>query len=130
MSKFYLLILALSVVLPCLALAEDADNAAPEIQTGVEGVVRISPARGGPIRQGEEGSIPLPAVAFAVMKETEQVATFITDAEGRFRIALPPGTYQAAPVSQPKIGHYGPFNFEVTEGKVTSVEWLCDSGMR
>jgi hypothetical protein len=130
MSKFYLLIAALSAVWPCLALAENADDAAPEVKTGVQGVVSVSPARGGPIRQGDATSVPMPGIAFAVMKGTEQVATFITDPEGRFRIALEPGTYQAAPLSRPKIGHCGPFDFEVTEAKVTSVEWLCDSGMR
>jgi hypothetical protein len=131
MSKLsYLAILALTAALPCVCLANNADERAAEVKTGVEGVIRIGPARGGPIREGEESTIPLPAVAFAVMKGTEQAATFVTDAEGRFRLALPPGSYQAAPIGQPKIGHYGPFDFVVTEGKVTQVEWVCDSGMR
>lgn len=130
MSKLYLLILSLGAVLPCLAFAAETGEAAPEVKTGVEGVVTISPAHGGPIRKGEANAMTLPAVAFAVMKETEQVATFITDGNGRFRLELPPGSYQAAPLSRPRIGHYGPFPFEVIDGKVTRVEWLCDSGMR
>jgi hypothetical protein len=130
MSKLFFLILSLGAALPCLAFAAEGEQPQSEIKTGVEGVVTISPAQGGPIRQGEANALTLPAVAFAVMKETEQVATFVTDANGRFRLELPPGSYQAAPISRPKIGYYGPFSFEVTEGKVTKVGWLCDSGLR
>jgi hypothetical protein len=57
--------------------------------------------------------------------------TFKTDAEGKFRVALPPGQYRVSRANwRGRIGRYGPFEVEVAPGEVTTVRWICDSGMR
>ena len=58
------------------------------------------------------------------------LATFTTDGEGRFQVALPPGHYvimrEGAP---PKIGNWR-FEADVVWGQMTKVTWTADSGMR
>jgi hypothetical protein len=58
------------------------------------------------------------------------VATFTTDAEGRFRVALPPGEYVVEPEGGvPRIGQWR-FKTDVVADQVTKVNWTADSGMR
>ena len=58
------------------------------------------------------------------------VATIVTDAAGRFQVALPPGVYTVA--GQPVEGLMGnpaPLDVEVGEGDV-AVELSYDTGIR
>ena len=91
----------------------------------------ISPAQPGPIRADSPGSIPLANAAFVVENEKGEVASFTTDDQGRFRISVPPGHYKVAiKRNGPGIGRYGPFEVDVAPGKMTTVQWECDSGIR
>jgi hypothetical protein len=100
-------------------------------ETGVEGVIKLSPTRPGPIRVGEPDSGPLPNVTFVVSGGTNATTEFATDKEGHFRILLAPGHYTVSRKGQRgRIGHYGPFDVDVVSGQITKVEWHCDSGMR
>ncbi len=105
-------------------------QAAPD-ETGIAGVISVSPARGGPSRLGVPDSAPLSRVEFVVQQGEKTVAAFTTDAQGAFRVTVPPGHYTVArkgPAA--RIGRYGPFEVEVTAGKMTAVEWTCDTGIR
>lgn len=100
-------------------------------ESGVEGVITISPTRPGPLRRGDPVSKPLPDTVFVVQDGEKRVATFTTDGEGRFRVLLKPGHYtvlREGPKSS--AGFFGPFEIDILAGKVTKVEWQCDSGMR
>jgi len=100
-------------------------------ETGIEGVITISPAQPGPIRAGAPGSIPLPNTAFVVENEKGEVASFTTDDQGRFRISVAPGRYKVSiKGKRSAIGRYGPFEVDVGPGKMTRVQWECDSGIR
>jgi hypothetical protein len=101
-----------------------------ESGTGVEGVVTIGPTHPGPVREGMASSGPLANCAFTIANEKGPVTSFTTDAEGRFRVSLAPGRYTIT--SARKIGMHGcgPFDVDVTAGKMTSVAWECDTGMR
>jgi hypothetical protein len=100
-------------------------------ETGIEGVIMISPAQPGPIRADSPGSIPLANAAFVVENEKSEVASFTTDDQGRFRISVPPGHYKVSiKGKRPGIGRYGPFEVDVAPGKMTTVQWECDSGIR
>jgi hypothetical protein len=102
-----------------------------QIETGIEGVITVSPIHGGPARPGIPSSKPLANTTFVVSNSTSAVAEFTTDDQGRLKIALPPGHYSVAKKGeQHKIGRCGPFDVDVTVGQVTKVEWHCDSGMR
>ncbi len=106
----------------------------PEItsagDSGVEGVITVSPARPGPIRKGESNQAPVADTAFVVKKGDEKVAAFTTDATGHFRVMLPAGHYivyrEDTGVS---IGHWQ-FEVDVSADKMASVQWTGDSGMR
>ncbi len=125
------LLLMLITAVPFGAVSAADPTPTPTPTTGVAGVISLSPARPGPIRQGESDSRPLAAIAFLVMKDEQQVATFETDSQGRFQVALPPGHYSITRAGETsRIGHWGPFEVDVTAGQLKRVEWKCDSGMR
>ena len=91
----------------------------------------ISPAQPGPIRADSPGSIPLANAAFVVENEKSEVASFTTDDQGSFRIPLPPGHYKVSIKGRKSsIGRFGPFEVDVAPGKMTTVQWECDSGIR
>jgi Carboxypeptidase regulatory-like domain len=100
-------------------------------ESGIEGVITISPARPGPIRPNEPASVPLANATFAVENNNGEVASFTTDAQGRFRASLPPGHYKVSLKGRKSgIGRFGPFEVDVVAGKMTNVQWECDSGIR
>ena len=98
--------------------------------SGIEGVIFVSPIRGGPIRKDQPNARPAASVTFTVMKSEAKVTSLTTDAEGRFRILLPPGQYTVLRDDPgARIGHWR-FEAEVKPGEMTSVRWTADSGMR
>lgn len=100
-------------------------------ESGIEGVITISPAKPGPTRIDAAGSVPLPNATFAVEKNNREVTSFITDDQGRFRVSLPPAHYKIALKGRKSsIGRFGPFEVDVAAGKMTNVQWNCDSGIR
>ncbi|HEY4285279.1 MAG TPA: carboxypeptidase-like regulatory domain-containing protein [Chthoniobacterales bacterium] len=100
-------------------------------ESGIEGVIKIGPTQPGPIKADTPPFMPLPATAFVAQSEDGVITSFQTDSEGRFRVALAPGHYKISIKGpRPAIGHFGPFSVDVTAGKLTHVEWECDSGIR
>ena len=100
-------------------------------ESGIEGVITISPANPGPTRDGDAGSKPLANASFAVEKNNGEVTSFTTDEQGRFRVSLPPGHYKISLKGRKSsIGSFGPFEADVAPGKMTNVQWECDSGIR
>jgi hypothetical protein len=101
------------------------------VETGIEGLITISPTQPGPIRADSPGSGPLASTAFVVENQNGEVASFTTDDQGRFRISLPPGHYKVSVKGKKHaIGHFGPFEVDVVPGKMANVQWECDSGIR
>jgi hypothetical protein len=99
--------------------------------TGIEGVVMVSPTRPGPIKKGSEvPRAPLPSAVFSVTNEKGTVTSFTTDSDGRFRLSLSPGHYVVSLAENRFPRPCGPFEIDVQPGKMTNVEWHCDSGMR
>ena len=97
--------------------------------SGVEGTIKVSPVRPGPIQEGAPSSAPLADTAFTVERAGQPAGSFTTNAEGRFRIELAPGHYTVK-VNGRRIRRCGPFEVDVAAGKMTTVEWQCDTGMR
>jgi hypothetical protein len=121
--------LLMSLALPSsLGLAGTASS---EAGSGIEGVILVSPWMPGPAREGMPESKPLANMTWTVQNERGEVASFTTDGEGRFRVSLPPGHYTVTRQKRASgVGHFGPFDVEVAPGKMTTVEWKCDSGIR
>jgi len=103
-----------------------------EPQSGVEGVITVSPWHPGPVRADEPASRPLTNATFVIQTEADAVISeFTTDAQGRFRVLLPPGRYRISLKGKKGgVGKYGPFEVDVAAGKMTPVQWQCDTGMR
>lgn len=106
-----------------------AETPAP-IASGIEGVISVSPSRPGPIRKDGPSTAPAGGIEFVVKRAETRVTSFITDAEGRFRVSLPPGHYTVLREDPgAAIGHWQ-FEVDVAPGAVQKVNWTGDSGMR
>jgi hypothetical protein len=100
-------------------------------ESGIEGTITVSPANAGPVREGGPHSMPFANVTFVVANNHGEVTSFTTDDQGRFRSSLPPGHYQVSLKGRKSsIGRFGPFDVDVVPGKMTNVQWECDSGIR
>ena len=100
--------------------------------TGITGVIMVTPIRPGPIRKGSESptAAPLPNAKFSVTGDDGAVTRFTTDTMGRFKILLKPGHYVVLLAENRFPKPCGPFEVSVEQGKMTDVAWRCDSGMR
>ena len=101
-------------------------------ESGIEGLITISPANPGPIRADAAASRPFANATWLVKNDKGAVAKeFTTDDQGRFQTSLPPGRYTVwLKGKKTGVGHFGPFEVDVVAGQITKVQWQCDSGMR
>jgi len=99
---------------------------------GITGVTVVSPIRPGPARKGSEfpAAAPLSNATFTVTSDHRAVTKFTTDTMGRFKVLLEPGHYVVELGENRFPKPCGPFVVSVEAGKMTNVEWRCDSGMR
>jgi hypothetical protein len=67
---------------------------------------------------------------FRITSDENVVTKFTTDTDGRFQISLKPGHYIVVLAENQFPKPCGPFEVNVEAGKMTQVEWRCDSGMR
>lgn len=122
-------LLVLFLALALCARANAGSNSG--VQSGVQGTITISPVMPGPTRLGMSDSKPLPNVEFVVRQGDRTIASFITDDAGNFHLSLPPGHYQVTRKDgNHGVGFFGPFQVDVAAGKMQSVQWKCDSGIR
>jgi len=100
-------------------------------ETGIEGVITISPTKPGPARVDAPSSQPLTNATFVVENQKSEVTSFTTDGQGRFRTSLAPGHYKVSLKGKRSgVGKFGPFEVDVVAGQMTRVQWQCDSGLR
>jgi Carboxypeptidase regulatory-like domain len=122
-------LIALAGLIICASFLQGQTQ--PGSETGIEGVITISPTKPGPIRADAPSSAPLANAAFVVENQTGEVTSFTTDDQGHFRRSLAPGHYKISLKGRKSsIGKFGPFEVDVVEGKMTKVEWHCDTGIR
>src|SRR5215468_7227104 len=122
------LVLALLLMKASLASTESDSSRG----SGIEGVVMVSPIWPGPIKKGSEkpNVAPVASAVFSVANKKGTVTSFTTDADGRFRLSLSPGRYVVSLAEHRFARPCGPFEIDVESGKMTKVEWRCDSGMQ
>jgi hypothetical protein len=125
----YRLIIRAATLLALFSMTVAAETPSPD-PSGIEGTIVVSPSRPGPVTKDEPSVAPVPNTKFVVKVGDATVATFTTDGEGRFRLALPPGHYVVEREGVvPGIGHWS-FKADVIAGQMTKVNWAADSGMR
>jgi hypothetical protein len=116
----------LLILLPVTVMAETP----PPVETGLEGVISVSPSRPGPQRIDTPNVAPARNILFVVKKGETKVTSFTTDAEGRFRIRLAPGHYTVLREDPgAAVGHWR-FEVDVVANEMAKVHWTGDSGMR
>lgn len=122
------------IVLPLLVAGVYRVHGQPDkvAETGIQGTVMVSPIRPGPVKKESESpkAAPLSNARFRVTSNQLAVTTFTTDAQGQFRVDLKPGHYSVVLAENRFPKPCGPFEIDVEAGKMTEVEWHCDSGMR
>ena len=102
-------------------------------ESGIEGQAVISPAHPGPQREGLSSTAPYKTTIVVWNSAGGQELTRVeTGSDGRFRIALPAGTYRVGPPQ--RAGRFLPRGSEETvtvrAGKFVQVTITFDSGMR
>jgi hypothetical protein len=128
MDRKYFPVIA-AVLVSLFPVMSTADTPTPS-PSGIEGVISFSPSRPGPIRKDGPSIAPGGNLEFVVKKGDARVASFTTNAEGGFRISLPPGHYTVMREDPgAAIGHWR-FEVDVFPGEVAKVRWTGDSGMR
>lgn len=118
---------------PSASASAASDKGSPASEgSGIEGSISLGPIHGGPIRVDRPSTAPVADKEFFVLANDKQVASFKTDAEGKFRVSVPPGHYtvSAKQKQASRFGRFGPFEVDVAAGQMTPVQWHCDTGMR
>jgi len=124
------MIRTLIAVFSCFVVLPETQST-PEPETGLEGVISVSPVHGGPLRLGVPDSRPLATTAFVVKKGNDTITYFTTDDQGKFRISLAAGHYTISRKDwEGRVGSYGPFEVDVTARQIKKVQWNCDTGIR
>jgi hypothetical protein len=131
MKKILLLSWALTGLFSCFTLAQTTPGATATGANGIEGTISAGPTRGGPVRAGEPSSAPMGNMSFLVKQSDRVVTSFQTDEQGHFQVLLDPGHYTIVRKDYAgAVGNYGPFEVDVNPGKMTIVNWSCDTGLR
>jgi len=131
MKRKLLLLVALGALLPVASMAGESASPGADQTTGIEGTITAGPSHGGPVREGVPSTMPLANMTFDVKQGEKVITSFTTDGEGHFKVMLPPGQYTVVRSgSRTAVGRYGPFEVTVSAGKMSSVQWECDPGLR
>jgi hypothetical protein len=100
-----------------------------ETRTGIEGTVSLRPVR--PVqRKGAPGSRPYEALITIVDAGGHEIASVQSDAEGKFAVALPPGTYVVRPEARGMYPRASDQRVTVRANVTTHVDVVYDSGIR
>lgn len=99
-------------------------------RTGIEGKVTIGPQC--PVQRADSPCPDSPYEARIQVRDSsgKVVVTFISNADGTFRIDVAPGRYTLVPQSGMPLPHAEPVDVTVVEGRYTRVDIAYDSGIR
>jgi hypothetical protein len=120
-----LLVLVLNACTPLM------DDGYPFLNSGLEGLVTVGPQC--PVVREGESCPDLPLAATLELRQAGKlVVQFNSDAQGKFRVAVKPGSYSLEPQSPGGRGlpAAGPRPVTVLEGQFSSIAVVYDSGIR
>jgi hypothetical protein len=109
-----------------------SDDLPPLLPTsGIEGRVLIGPACPGPVKIDQPcPDKPYQATISVLSEDGTPVTQFISRADGRFKILLPPGRYTLHPQSPSAYPRAGDQTIDVQDDRFSKVEIHYDSGIR
>jgi len=100
-----------------------------EPETGIEGRIALSPVPPKMNSEAVSESTPLGTAPFVVTNKEGLAASFATDEDGRFRVSVAAGHYRVSQQdNKSRIRRCGPWEVDVVAGKMTKVEWYCETG--
>ena len=118
----------LARLLACMLIGASGGAAAG---SGVEGTVTLSPACGGPQREGAGCQAPYADVEVRLIGHGGSVvATARTSSAGRYLLPAPAGNYHLQVMTPIKITRCPSPAVKVTQQQISVVDIDCDSGMR
>lgn len=127
----YSLRLAPLLLLALVLIAATCDNGTT-VNSGIEGTVTIGPMC--PVERPDSPCPDQPYAATIVIKDAQdhEVTQALSGEDGRFRVALAPGSYTLVPLSPDGAGlpYASEQQVEVRDGAYTHVEVQYDSGIR
>jgi hypothetical protein len=113
-----------------LALAACGGEGAGDGSSGIQGRALAGPQCPVEIAGSPCPDLPFDGTVIATNVATGDVATVETDADGRFRLSLPPGTYEVSIVSQSPPPFAKPQTVEVERETFTTITVAVDTGIR
>jgi len=121
---------ALLVVVSAFLWLGQGDLASGTGSSGLRGVVERAPIR--PVCAAEEAcSAPAKNVQLTFARAGYRSAVTRTDATGRYRVVLSPGSWEVRTTAAPKIGAgISPKSVRVYAGKFRVVDFTIDTGIR
>jgi hypothetical protein len=111
--------------------AIDGDPAGQAGESGIQGTVLIGPACPGPQRAEQPCPDEPYQARLTILDQSNQVVAEVqTEADGQFRLKLPPGTYTIQPEPGNPLPQASDLSVMVADGTYTTVQILYDSGIR
>lgn len=123
--------LLLLLVLPLGAACAEGSSGGGEGSSGVRGTVLLGPQC--PVVQEDSPcpDEPIDGAGIEVLQEGVVVKTATSGADGRFQVAVAPGTYELRAVPPEGVGmSVKPVSVTVTAGEFVEVDLLVDTGIR
>jgi hypothetical protein len=120
----------LALLLVVLALAACGGSGSGDGSSGIRGQALAGPQCPVEIEGSPCPDRPFEGTVIATATGTGEDFTVETDAEGRFELALEPGTYEVSILSDSEPPFAKPQTVEVESGAFTSVTVSVDTGIR
>lgn len=133
-TKLMIVLLAIALLGNIAALPAKSQKVAKHsYSSGIKGVIAATGNCPGPQRKDDTSCGPRPyqgALAVKLKSGDKVVATISSDSQGKFSIALPPGTYFITQSGESRYPLIHSDDIVVAKHKFTSVNLTADIGMR
>ncbi len=121
----------LSLLICLMTTSTNAYAAPPADSSGVKGRITLSPACGGPPREGEDCQAPYAQVEIRLLNQAGSVVGQArTSSQGLFQIAAAAGRYRLQVMTLEKVTRCPIVPVQISANTLISVDVDCDSGMR